>query len=569
MMRQAKELCVSTDFLDDLLNAGQVYDEKHIDDMMAYCASMGATRHEWIMDTIWSMYDSYAGGFDLLKVACEAAHRHGMRFDVVYKPFEGALLHPMYMLPLDFPRPQGVSLLQEPWAMTCATRPFLAKNPRLRMARVPGDEDPGGRIAAVRLIKDNDGPLSFSAGDLTLWSSEVNGRFERYSGPMSFHETTQWRRRFPGTDQPCRIVTLGDLNLPASHRFLRISCRPQASPSFTAEVENLVELVNDVGMVIPSTHSQGKVNSEALYHRTCQLQELGICKYLQQDDVRAILADRQRFQDLCQDFYRFEAGGDTLHTLDKAGEIVVMRGKATTVGGALCPAYPQVREHWLEEIKYCLERNVDGVNFRMTSHSRPAEPWHYGFNEPVTRQMTGPGNRAEAAMLNGQAMTLFIKQAAQMLHHAGKELGIHVNALQFQWDDRHGQAHGPVLQNINLEWEQWIANQWVDYVEFRGADMLRPHNLKRVIDHIGLVTRQAGLPFIYQSSRGNKIIHLQGPYPHLEHEMGTLYQHPDIQFYNLYEIASFSRLDAQHGFEGSEELASMVKNTWPVQLPQS
>lgn len=40
--------------------------------------------------------------------------------------------------------------------------------------------------------------------------------------------------------------------------------------------------------------------------------------------------------------------------------------------------------------------------------------------------------------------------------------------------------------------------------------------------------------------------------------MDLIRNHPDVSAYNLYELANFSRLDSEHGFQGSPDVARLV-----------
>lgn len=561
----ARELCVTTDFMDDLIRADRLIDETYIDAMMAYCASFGAKRHEWVLDTIWSIYPGYSGGFDLLQVACDAAHRHGMRFDVVFKPFEGAMAHPALVMPPTMPKPEGIPVLETPGGLVYAVRPFVVENPHMRLARKPGSQgDLNKPIAAIRLVKADDGPITFSQQDISIWTSAVNGSgsFKRYQGPMSWRDEVSWRHTFPTTDKGNRVITLGDLKLPDDTRFIRVTCEKKIDASFRHHNDKLIELVDADGNVQPSTHSLGLVNAEALYEKSFNRSKLGLTRYLSHPDVQERLNDRQWFLDQCKDMYSFEVGGDTHCTLDGEGELVVMRGKSMHILGALSPVYPEVRQEWLKYVQYCIDRGVDGVNIRMASHNRPSQPWEHGFNEPVLKASVNPGNIAETEKINGDAMTKFISDAGDLLHNAGKELGVHVNGMMFQWSDRHGQPFGPIFQNIEYQWEKWIA-EFADYIEFRGAADLFPQNLERIIDKIGLVTRNAGKAFIFQCTRSNSVVHPHSPHHTLAHEMRWIKNHPDVTCFNLYELANVTLPSTpETGFKGSEAIAKLVRENW-------
>ena len=552
------DLCVTTDFMDNVLRAERHIDEGDLDAMMAYSASLGASRHEWVLDTIWALYDEGSPvGFDLLAAACDAAHRHGMRFDVVYKPFEGAITHSRLILPPTFPRLEGVPLLDEPIGLGRAVRPFVAAHPEMRMARRPdADVEPGGRVAAVRLIKNDDAPAPFGPEDLSLWTSPRNGGFTRYDGPVSFSESCRPWSGYPYDDRQCRVVTLGGLELPADARFFVVRCEKRSGEGdFANAIEDLAELVNEDGRVIPSMPGWARLDAEALFERTSILARLGMCRYSRRPEVRDLLQDRERFLAACEGMFVFDSWWEDV-ALDQVGEVAVTRGKPRHVYGVLNPVYPEVREHWLDEVRSCIDRGVDGVNFRVANHNRPYEPWSYGFNEPTLERSKRPGNAAEAARINGEAYTRFLREAADLLHANGKEIGVHVHGLVFRHNDR-AANNSPLPRNIEWQWEVWLR-EIADYVEFRGANMLRPENVREVVDRIGVVAREAGIPFIYQCARSGGIVHFDGPHPGLEREIEWVRERPDVTFYNLYETANFTRMDAEGRFEGSPAVAELV-----------
>jgi len=557
----AKDLCITTDFADDLLRAGRHFTKGDLDAMMAFCASLGATRHEWIFDTIWTLYDADSPvGYDLLAVACEAAHRHGMRFDVIYKPFEGGLELAHAALPHTMPRPAGVPFLEEQRGILHAVRPFVATHPEMRIARRPEDADPGGRVAAVRLVKNDDAAVSFGPDALTLLTSRRNGGFKHYEGPVSYNEELEWRPRYPYRDHPCRVLTLGGLDLAEADRYFLIRCRKREGPGgFVNAIENLVELVNEDGNVIPSTPSVRPASAEGVYERLSKTVRLELSRYMRHPEVRARLQDKEWFLAQWEGFHRFDAGWEEV-CLDDGIEIAVARGKPLHNAGSLHPIYPEARQSWLEDIAFCVDRGVDGVNIRTANHNRPYEPWAYGFNEPVLERMKHRDNLGEARSINGDAYTQFLREAAELLHSKGKELGVHVHGLMLRHDDRAANNH-PFPVNFEYQWETW-TRELADYVEFRGASFLRPENQREVTDRIGFVAREAGAPFIYQSMRDRFVVHFDGPHEALAWEMERVRRHPDVTAYNLYETANFSRMNPDTGFEGSPDIVELVRNHW-------
>ncbi|NLP09530.1 hypothetical protein GX408_03930, partial [bacterium] len=79
-----KKLFATTDYTDNIANG--LFTRAHLDRLHEYLKAMGVTRHQWIVDTIWNLYE---GPFDLLAEAVQSAHRHGLEFYAEINPFEG------------------------------------------------------------------------------------------------------------------------------------------------------------------------------------------------------------------------------------------------------------------------------------------------------------------------------------------------------------------------------------------------------------------------------------------------------------------------------------------------
>lgn len=159
----------------------------------------------------------------------------------------------------------------------------------------------------------------------------------------------------------------------------------------------------------------------------------------------------------------------------------------------------------------------------------------------------------EVARVNGEAYTQLLREAAALTHSHGKPFGVHVltHYLRASEENR-GDA---IIGNFDLPWETWVR-EFADYVVFRGAMGCRPATVREVVDRIGLVCREAGKPLVYQSNR--RQYSFDGPLPVQDHELEWVTRHPDVSAYQLYETASFTRLDAQGRLEGSEAVRALV-----------
>lgn len=559
-----KELCVTSDFADDLIISEKILSENHIDSMMQYAASLGAARFEWIVDTLWTLYDkNNSMGYDLLRVACDAAHRHGMRFDAVYKPFESGL---KAALPHSFPHAEGDRVIKDETGLLYNVRQFVAGHPQYRIARRKGDgADPGGKLAEIRLVKFDENDIQFRPEDISFRYSATNGNFQRYEGKPEVSITKEWRLNYPYDDRLSTLLHFKGFNLPENIKYIEVHCaKLSRNGSFSNHIESMVELVNDRGKIIPCAPSTLHPDPESLYKRSKTISDLGLSLFARKPAVRALLDNyetfRRHFEENCKGMYVFEPQWEVF-SLDRdgAGVIAVCRGKPLCHPTNLHPIYPEVRQHWLEDIQYCIDRGVDGVNIRISRHGGMNEPWAYGFNDPVIAKLKNKNDVYEAALVNGRAFDTFMEEAAELLHRSRKEIGVHLCGLILRSADRIMATTKP--GNFAWNWEHWIRDL-VDYAEFHKTNFFKFHNAGEVIDHFGYVLNKAGKPFIYQSGQSAAVTHYDPPHRFLAFEMQWAKNHPNITCYNLYETASVFKMNPKGEYVGSPHVRELVKNNW-------
>jgi hypothetical protein len=549
--KNKKKLIATTDYA---TNIGQcIFGKSHLDDMHKYLASIGVTRHHWIYEPTWDHYGIYSDDFDLMAEAVKSAHAHGIEFYAEIKPFEGG--GDGNPLPLTLPFPKGVCALKDIRGIYPASRLFVAENPYLSLKRRPGTYEINGPVTAIRVVKGDNKPTRVRPENLSVWTSPTNNRFEKYNGPVLFRESLEWRPAYPKSSE-CRVLHLEGLQLPAGHNYVLIRCSlADLNGDFTNERGNIIELENAHGFSVPFILSTGKVEFSGNIISPLQKR---INRYFRLPEVFSELTDPDKARLHYRDFYSFDENIRITesYTLDKEGFVGFACGKPGYMLGNLHPVYPEVRQHWLDLLRYCLDRGVDGINIRTANHTRSPEDWEYGFNEPVIRAAGGKINYATIRRINGDAYTLFLREARELIKGRGKMLSIQLYSQMLMPDDRVGRTNY-IPPNFEWQWETWVR-EIADELEFRGAWTLRPENLRQVVETFSAATRAANKPFYFQGNM--KEINFDGPFHFTRTEIDWTNNEPGLNGFVLYETNHFTRLNKNGQIEGSQELKKLLQN---------
>lgn len=550
-----KKLLATTDYYDNILGCKCFLDRSHFDQLHKYLSSMGVTRHQWIVDTIWDLYDDPKSDFDILAEAAESAHAHGLEFYAEIKPFEGGGFGDT--LPHSLPLPKDALTLNDMRGIYPIARPFVARNKDMCLKRRPGTYEFNGPITSIRLIKRDDKATRIRPGHISLWTSSTNNRFSRYEGPLSFRESVEWRQTYP-TSRQCRVLHLEGLQIPFDHKYILIRCSlSDGQGDFTNERGNIVELEGPNQKIIPNILSTGPVNFNAYRDRYLSALYKQLVRYFQLPEVQAELFNQKKAEEHYQDFYSFNERIKITdpYTLDKEGYVAIACGKPEYMLGNLHPIYPEVREHWLDMVRYCLERDVDGINIRHSNHTRSPEDWEYGFNDPVIKATGGRTDYPLIRRVNGDAYTQFLREARDLIKSRGKSITIHLYAQMLAPDDRPWRLNY-IPPNFEWQWEKWVK-EIADDLEFRGAWTLRPWNLRQVMDTFSSVTSAAQKPLYFQGNQ--KELSFGGPHNFTCREIDMINNHPGLDGFVLYETAGFTRMNEAGVIEGSTDLANLTK----------
>lgn len=546
----SKALHAAADFGDDIIHNNRFYDRGHLDDLMRYVASLDVRRLEWIYHCWLAFDETYELGFDLEAEAIRAAHRHGMEIVAVLKPFE--VIHDL--LPHAFPLAPG-----DGWnsrrGLFYEVPTLALSRPDLCLRRRPGECDRPGPVTAVRLVKDNARPSGFQAEDVSIYTSRENGSWRRYDGPFQLSQSVEWRPLYP-LPGPCTILTLSGLAIPEDQRYIEVRLgRRDPAGDFSNDEESIIELVGGDGRTLPAT-PPGLLSLQGRWTGFLRKPVIRrIYRMLRTPGVEACLDHSPDVDSWAADMrsYAHKGYASVPYDLNAIGRVSAARG----VDEALPiphPIYPEVRAYWLGKVRRFLDLGADGIDFRHCMHFRQFDLHEYGFNPPVLEQTGGSVNTAEVARVNGAAYTELLRQAAALTHARGKLFGVHVSSEFLQRADEN--RYRPFVRNFDFPWESWLR-EFCDFAVFRGAMGNREENVREMIDRIGLVCRESGRRLIYQGNR--RYFGYAGPYPYHEREMDWVLRHPDVAAYQLYETASFTRLDGEGRFEGSDAIRALVR----------
>jgi hypothetical protein len=551
--RERKKLLATTDYIDNVLINDHFMDTTQLYELNKQLASLGVSRHQWMVNPVWSMYEDYPGGFDLLEEAVKAAHANGLEFYAVVKPFEGGASGN----PLPHSFPYRAFTVKDLRGIFPLARPFVAEHPDMCLKRRPGTFEFTGPVSTIRLVKGNDSPTRIKAKHLTVFTSPTNNGFVPYNGPVTFRESVETRFRFPKWRQ-CRVLHLEDLEIPEDHTYILIKCSlADDNGDFSNENGTILEIENSGGKTIPYILSTGRIKPEDFRKSVYTSGPIAeVTRYIQLPEVQKEIRDSEKMDRHFENYYSFDKYELTdWTTLDKQGFIAASCGKPEHMLGNLHPIYPEVRENWLELVRFCLDRGVDGINFRVANHTRLPDSWEYGFNDPVLEASGGKTDSDTISRINGNAYTQFLREARELIKSRGKGLTIHLHAGMLIPDER---GRLPVLPpNFEWQWETWVR-EIGDEFHFRGAWTLRPWNLNKALDIFSAATKKANKPLYFQSDF-HTMTNDEGRRQCKLHEVEFVQNYSGLDGFILYETANYTQMDKNGKIELKPYIGEVLK----------
>jgi len=550
-------LSALVDFPDDCVDV--VYTPESIDAMVAKLKEMGVKR------LYWQNYgDIRHGGFwekgeprfitnyktlqimnDPNKVAIDAAHRHGLEFCMVMKPYEHGV---------SMSYPEGSQKAKEIGKLPCiggmlgCVDTFVQEHPEMRIARRK-DDIPDGLdqtpVTRIELYKYDDSPTRIKKENIEIWVSELNVDYKKLDIEFGFTDEIAPAycdfRGFMGEylaekNAPVRKLTLSGLHLLDKYIIVTTNFTEPAgenSGDFKNSAVDIIRAFGPDGNEIP----------------LCYGRDYNYWTYYPPVEGRGCFEYGVGFDD---------AFGNLTVTLDepktnwRQGFVAITRGRNAYLPAALCESYPEVREHWLSMIKDALDAGADMIDFRIENHSSHTDdPFAYGYNDVVLdeykkRYGDAPVDVVRIAEIRGEYYSQFLRDARKLVLSYGKKMHHHLNVDYFREDPPY-QRRMAYPWNMRIEWEKWLDEGLLDEAHIRSHTTTTKFILNdpfslRVID----MCKKRGVPmninrYIFEGGLYNTTIESY------EEDYNLIRAKGCFQSFVVYEVASLMTSDEKEG----------------------
>jgi len=535
------------DFVDDASSAPEPINERHVDAMMRRLVGCGVSRVSWAYygdghggyfipaprgdepgKSWWTLAETYHRLGNPLRVAVEAAHRHGLELYAYYKPYETGIGS---LYPEGSPEAQRWGRLAHIGGRLSWMDRFVLDRPDLRIRRRGGDlpADLSTRtVHALRLVKKDDSPTRVTKEHLQIWGSPLNYRYERLPVEFALKETVEPSPKevrdqngnvLTRAGQPVRVLTLSGFRL--EDRYLAVVTDFTNPPAdFHNAGTDLLVALDAEGQEIPGVFATG---GAVWYRDQVDLYQWGL------------VFDTGRGR---QPVYLDEPVATQGRRA--GGLIAFARGRNAYLPGALCETEPEVQAYWLSCIREMLAAGVDGIDIREESHSTHTDyPFEYGYN-PAVLAACERRQTDSIAQVRADAYTEFLRCAKALTSRAGKQMRYNLQVDWFRPDPPVARALAYPL-NIDFQWRRWLDEGLMDEAILRfyhlPFDCLYEDEVAReMIERC----RSKGLPLVV-----NRYVRAET----LADEFRRIHDDGRFQGFILYETCNFMRAQCGGGCE--------------------
>ncbi|NQU45226.1 hypothetical protein HQ520_18235 [bacterium] len=450
-----------------------------IDNMMKQLRLIGVERVYWMhyAEDYYIPQPLRDPAADVLTYATKAAHDNGMEMWALFKPFETgrSAMH----FPQNVKFPEGAVTVEGIGGNSFPIARFVMEHPDLRIERRPLDRPWDVPVGMVKLVKADTEPTRLNRDNLTLYTSSINTNFEPYRGDYTFTDTLEER-----DGKLVRVLTFSGLNIPVSQRYLLvIPSIADENADFQNTDDKMMEIYDHQGKPIPVTWDEGLVDRNYLKSMfgTYFFLQWGLGdwadRFMPEGFGETLPTSSFMFDRAHQLVTRYLDGVmDPGRSVRRNGFKAVAKGKNMHLIGSLHPCYPEVRRYWLDEIRdRCVKAGVDGITIRISNHSCwTSEREMYGFNQPVVDEYmkrygvdirTEPWDEEKLKEINGEYLTLFLRELKENLKKADLPLQLHVN-FHFGAEVPGSRANN-VPWTFAYDWKEWIEDDIADSIELK------------------------------------------------------------------------------------------------------
>lgn len=367
-------------------------------------------------------------GGNPLRLAVEYAKLAGLEVIIEFKPYEGG---GVFTVPHGEIPHGGQNFMETLGGRAVGLDPFILENPSFLLERRPCDDlrsEAVERVELVYMLDKIDGDegvkqLSFDddvisrspLGELRIHVSFDNGTYQLYEAPFRIREYIDTRMVEDSNGVPvfpklvrCRIVEISGLEIDA----------PYFSVSFTGEPTAFRMIPFSMCSAFNARHKLPVTVSPTI-----------------RPDSSGRLAPFAKtgfeFEEIAP--YTVDSGWRACMTLGFA------RGRMKRLRGALCEAYPRVREYWLDQIREFISMGIAGVDIRLQNHCSGVTDFvNYGFNPPVVEAyrnvfseniLAGPCDPIKLMRVRGDFFEMFLREAGEVLHRNNCRLSVQLHAF--------------------------------------------------------------------------------------------------------------------------------------------